>query len=290
VVPTRQVPAAQAPEAAAERPRAQYIHLKVEPVVSCFVKRETEQSGELKMMTRLYDEIKKRTREKLKDQDLFSQKVRIKARALSTEEAIGNPEADDFPLQKGKERLMQAEFAGSLGQAFTDRYGDFEGSIVEVLNMALDNNYRRGIFVATLNALLRHINHAERTVHCRDQEPAQCAEELKQYIQTCYGQVKILQVGFQPRMIESLAPSYSMRVIDLDPDNIGTQKFQVEIEGPWATKEAIAWADLLLVTGTTLVNDTIEEFLDQKPVLFYGTTIAGAARLMGWDRFCSKGT
>jgi hypothetical protein len=242
------------------------------------------------MTTRLFDEIKKRARENLKDQDLFSQKVRIKARALSTEEAIGNPEADDFPLQRGKERLMQAEFVGSLGQAFTDRYGNFEGSMEEVLNMTLDNNYRRGIFIATLNALLRHMNRIERTVHCRDQGPVQCAEELRQTIQTRYGQVKILQIGFQPRMIESLAPSYSMRVIDMDPDNIGTQKFQVTIEGPWATQEAIAWADLLLVTGTTLVNDTIEEFLNHKPVLFYGTTIAGAALLMGWDRFCAKGT
>jgi hypothetical protein len=242
------------------------------------------------MMTRLYDELKKRARETLEDQDLFSQKVRIKARALSTEEAIGNPEADDFPLQKGKERLMQAEFAGSFGQAFTDRYGDFEGTLEEVLDMSLDNNYRRGIFVATLNALLRHMNRVERTVHCRDQGPAQCAEELKQYIQTHYGQVKILQIGFQPRMIESLASSHSMRVIDMDPDNIGTQKLQVAVEGLWATQEAIAWADLLLVTGTTIVNDTIGEFLNHKPVLFYGTTIAGAALLMGWDRFCAKGT
>lgn len=24
-----------------------------------------------------------------------------------------------------------------------------------------------------------------------------------------------------------------------------------------------------------------------KPVIFYGTTIAGAAYLMGWDRFCA---
>ena len=242
------------------------------------------------MMTGLYDEIKKRTREIMKDQDLFKQKVRVRARALSTEEAIGNPEADDFPLQKGKERLMQAEFAGSLGQAFTDRYGDFEGSIEEVLNMALDNNYRRGIFVATLNALLRHMDRVERTVHCRDQGPAQCAEELREYIQTRYGQVKILQIGFQPRMIESLATSHSIRVIDMDPDNIGTQKFQVLVDGPWKTQEAIAWADLLLVTGTTIVNDTIGEFLNHKPVLFYGTTIAGAAHLMGWDRFCAKGT
>lgn len=241
-------------------------------------------------MGSLYDALKERARAILREQSFFGQMVSIRAWPLSTEEAIGNPEADDFPLQKGKERLMQAEFAGSLGQAFTDRYGDFEGSIEEVLNMALDNNYRRGIFVATVNALLRHMNRIERTVHCRDQGPAQCAEELTQYILTRYGQVKILQIGFQPRMVESLASSFPMRLIDRDPDNIGKKISQVAVEGPWATQKGIDWTDLQLVTGTTIVNNTIGEFLNHKPVLFYGTTIAGAAYLMDWDRFCAKGT
>ncbi len=241
-------------------------------------------------MANLYDELKERAREILKDQDLSGHTVRIRARALSTDEAIGNPEADDFPLQKGKERLMQAEFAQSLGQAFTERYGDFEGSLEEVLTMSLNSNYRRGIFVASLNAVLRHMNKIEGTVHCRDQGPVECAEELRHYINVHYGRVRILQIGFQPRMVEHLAPSFSMRVIDMDPDNIGTHRFHVAIEGPWATQEAIDWTDLLLVTGTTIVNNTIEEFLNHKPVLFYGTTIAGAAHLMGWDRFCAKAT
>ena len=91
-------------------------------------------------------------------------------------------------------------------------------------------------------------------------------------------------------MVESLASFFPMRLIDMNPDNIGTRKSQVVVEGPWATQEAIDWADLLLVTGTTLVNDTIEEFLQQKPTLFYGTTIAGAAHLMDWDRFCPRCT
>jgi hypothetical protein len=86
--------------------------------------------------------------------------------------------------------------------------------------------------------------------------------------------------------VESLAKNFPLRVLDLDPDNIGTQKFQVTVEGPENTKDAIDWADLLLVTGTTLVNGTIGDFLGRKPLLFYGTTIAGAAHLMNWDRFC----
>lgn len=241
-------------------------------------------------MDDIFDELRKRLLKLVKDQDLLSGRVRIQARGLSVEEAIGNPEADDFPLQKGKERLMQADFSNALGQAFTDRYGDFDGTLDEVLDMGLYNNYRRALFVSTLNAVLRHLGRAEKTIHCRDQEPNLCATDLCTYLQERYGgQVKIAQVGFQPRMVESLGPVFPFRVMDLDPDNIGATRFSTLIEDPGATDEIIRWADLLLVTGTTLVNGTIKPFLGEKPVLFYGTTIAGPAQLMGWDRFCACG-
>ena len=58
----------------------------------------------------------------------------VRARVLTEEEAIGNPEADDFYLQGGKERLMQAEFFDAGGQAFTNRFGNFESSLEDVLH------------------------------------------------------------------------------------------------------------------------------------------------------------
>ncbi len=240
-------------------------------------------------MNDLYNEIRTRFRKLVVEHDLLEERVLIKARALSTEEAIGNPESNDFPLQKGKERLMQAAFGSAFGQAYTDRYGDFDGILKEVLDISLENNYRRAIFVATLNAVLRSMNRIDQTVHCRDQGPTQCAEALRQYIQQHHGRKRIVQIGFQPRMVESLASYFPLRVVDMDPANIGTRKFRVAIEDPKVTKEAVQWADLLLVTGTTLVNGTISDFLESKPVIFYGTTIAGAAYLMGWNRFCAKG-
>ena len=239
-------------------------------------------------MGSIYDEIKKRAFNII-DKDLLARNITIKARALSTEEAIGNPESDDFPLMKGKERLMQAEFEGSSGQAFTDQYGDFEGSLKGILESDHANNYRRSIFVASLNAVLRHMGVIEKTIHCRDKDPAECAVQLVKHIKTEYGNPKISQIGFQPRFVEELSASFDLRVIDLDKDNIGTKKFNILIEGPEKTDDAIDFADLLLVTGTTIANGTIEQFLDRKPVLFYGTTIAGAAHLMGWNRFCYRG-
>ncbi len=238
-------------------------------------------------MANLYDEIKKRAFEVL-DKDLLERNITVKARALSTEEAIGNPESDDFPLMKGKERLMQAELEGAAGQAFTDRYGDFEGRLKDILESDLTNNYRMAIFVASLNAALKHTGLIEGTIHCKDNEPAECAVQLVEHIKNNYGSPKITQIGFQPKFVENVSASFDLRVIDLDKDNIGTKKYNTLIEGPEKTEDAIEWADLLLVTGTTVANGTVEQFINKKPVLFYGTTVAGAAHLMGWDRFCAK--
>lgn len=239
-------------------------------------------------MNDIYHELRRRAVNVLTAHNLIREKVTVKARALSPAEAIGNPEADDFPIQKDKERLMQADIRGSLGQAFTDQFGDFEGTLEEILAAGLNSNYRRAIFVAALNAALRHLKLIDGTVHCRDEEPRQCAEALADHIEKRHGNVKIVLIGFQPRMIASLSSRFTMRVLDMDRDNIGSRKCGALIESPEAAETALAWADLLLVTGTTLVNGTLPAFVGSKPVLFYGTTIAGAAHLMGWERFCPR--
>ena len=215
---------------------------------------------------------------------LFTDKLLV----LTTEEAIGHPEDQDFPLQKGKERLMQAKFRGQAGQAFTDQFGDFLGSLEEILTMPLTNNYRRAVFVAALNAVLKYLGLIRGTIHCHNQSPQECAGELAGYIRGRFGEVRVTRVGFQPRMVQEISAILPLRLLDLDPDNIGVKKFGVTVEDQEKTAKALKWADVLLVTGTTLVNDTIGQFLLDKPVIFYGTTIAGAAYLMGWERFCSK--
>ncbi len=119
----------------------------------------------------MYAEIKEKFGKIVAENNLREGNVRISAKTLSAEEAIGNPERDDFPLLKGKERLMQAEFNGSLGQAFTDLYGNFEGTLQNVLDMELKNNFRRAIFIATLNAVMRHLGLIDGTIHCKNNGP-----------------------------------------------------------------------------------------------------------------------
>lgn len=237
----------------------------------------------------MHDIIREKFIKLIKEHGLEGEEVIIRAAALSTEQAIGNPEDKDYPLVRGEERLMQAEFRGALGQAFTDMYGDFTGQLSEIAEMDLNNNFRRAVFISSFNAVMNHLGLIKQTVHCKDKQPRECATELASYIKENYGQPKIAMVGFQPRMVEALAKQFEIRVTDMDQENIGQEKFGVKIDDPSRTKENLEWCDIALVTGTTIVNDTIDQFLIAKPVIFYGVTIAGAAKLQGWNRFCPFG-
>lgn len=223
----------------------------------------------------------------VRQNNLGSQEVIVRAFPLSPQEAIGNPEERDYPLVKGRERLMQAEFQGSKGQAFTAMYGDFDGTLAEVLEMDLKNNFQRPVFVAALNAVTRHVGLVSGTIHCRNEEPRRCAQELVKYLREKNGVRRVALVGFQPRMAEALSQHFELRITDLDEENIGQDKYGVSICGPEKTTGHLEWCDLALVTGTTVANGTLAQFLrGPKPVIFYGVTVAGAARLLGLERFC----
>jgi len=234
-----------------------------------------------------YNDIKERFFNLIKEKDLMSSKVEVvSARTLTHQEVIGKPERDDFPLLKGKEVMLQADFKGSLGQAFTDMPGNYSGSLQETLAMSLDNNFKRAVFIATLNAVLRYLNYISKTVHCKDKEPGECAAHLVDYIKERFGNPRIAFIGMQPAMVEALAAQFEIRVVDLDPDNVGQKKCGVLIEDAAHTKEILSWADVILATGTTVVNNTITPLLIEKPIIFYGVTIAGVAYLKGYEQYC----
>ena len=241
------------------------------------------------MKTDIYQRLKTEFGKIIEEHKLESEEIVINAVPLTPEESIGNPEDKDYPLITGRERLMQAQFKDSFGQAFTDMYGDYNGTLAEILAAELTNNYRRAILVASINAVMKHLGLISCSVHCRNNEPRECSLELASYIKEQYGKPKIAQVGLQPRMVETLAKKFEIRVTDLDKENIGQVKFGVKIDGPEATQKNLKWCDLALVTGTTVVNGTIEQFMISKPVIFYGVTVSGPARLLGLTGFCSLG-
>ena len=237
----------------------------------------------------MYDIIRKKFAETINQSGLVAEEIMIKAVPLSPQEAIGNPEDKDYPLIIGRERLMQAEFKGGLGQAFTDMYGDFTGKLGDIAAMNLKDNFGSAIFISSLNAVMRYLELVDKTIHCRDKEPRECSQELVKYIAENYGHPRIAFIGFQPRMVEALSGNFELRVTDMDRDNIGKEKFGVMIHDPEKTGENLKWCDMVLATGTTIVNGTFNQFNISKPVVFYGTTISGAAKLLGLNHFCHCG-
>jgi hypothetical protein len=243
--------------------------------------------GDLKMG--IYDTLRKHFIDLVKENHLELRDVIVHAKPLTPGEAIGNPEDKDYPLIIGRERMMQAELGNTCGQAYTDMYGDYFGKLSEIAEMELKNNYRRAIFISSLNALMRYVALIEKTMHCKDNEPRECSSKLVEYVANKYGHPKIAMVGLQPRMVESLAKNFDIKVTDMDYSNINSEKFGLIVQSPQKTKEHLDWCDIAITTGSTLVNETITDFLINKPVIFYGITISGAAKILGLENFCYCG-
>lgn len=232
-----------------------------------------------------------------REHDLLDEDIVIETRILQTAEAIGNPDRRDYPLLKGKEFLMEATFRGARGQAYTDDPAEYAGPLREIAELPLQKTGERALFIACLNAVTRFLEPQLGTVHCRDNEPEECAREIAAFLQTVNPRFTGL-VGLQPAILEHIVAAFGAdRVACLDRDESfrGETRFGVPIE--WGDSESLrrlfAKADLVLATGSTIVNGSLPEILDLGEqygvsVFFFGTTIAATAHLLGLNRLCFK--
>ncbi|MFH1077153.1 MAG: DUF364 domain-containing protein, partial [Pseudomonadota bacterium] len=201
----------------------------------------------------LYERLRDALKKEVQKHNLSGQNISVRCKALPASEAIGRPEHNDYPIVKGKEVMVEATFQGAKGQAFTDQFEDADYLVDDLLKIELNSNKRRAGFISGLNAVFRFLNLCDKTIHCKDKEPKTCASNLVETI----GANNIFIVGYQPRFIEMLAPKHSIRVVDMDQDNIGKNSPGVVIESPEMTPDAIKWCDLIFATGSTIVNGTI---------------------------------
>ncbi|MFO8008874.1 MAG: DUF364 domain-containing protein [Candidatus Brocadiia bacterium] len=219
--------------------------------------------------------------------DLLDTVVEVRARPLTAEEVIGNPEHEDYPLVVGRERMMEATVRGNRGHAFTDMYGHWQGELREVCGIEPVNNYRRAIIVATLNSVMRFTGDAADTVHCKDSGPVRCAEALPGYVESEGLKPPFALIGYQPRFAEALSALGELRIADMDAQHIGRVRAGAKVLPPERADKALAGAGCAFVTGSTIVNGTIHRFLDLDiPTVFYGVTVAGGAQLLGLKRYC----
>jgi len=238
----------------------------------------------------LYETLKNEFLKILADENLLAEKIEILSKALTPEEAIGITKRKDFPIITGNEIMLQAECMGAQGQSFTDSPAVFKGTLSEICDMDLKNDAQAaGLFIASLNAVMKHLGKVDCTLHCKSEGPEKCAKDIVEYIKENYGNPKIALIGYQPAMIENLLKKFRLRVLDLNPVNVGASRYGVKVEhGIHAFDEVVKeWADLVLCTGSTICNGTIVDFMDlDKPVLFFGTTLSGAAPILGLKRIC----
>ena len=224
--------------------------------------------------------------------------VSVSVKTLSPEEAIGNPKRRDFPIVEGKERVIEVEVMGCKAQAFTDSPREFSGTIGDVLALPLDTNSERAIFIGTLNAILKYRGRIEATLHCKDEEPERCAHEITAYIRCKHGMINVGLVGLNPAIAESLVKTFGaehVNITDLNYDNIGKIKYGVTIrDGRTGTVDMVKASDLILMTGTTLVNNTfdgIRRLINKynKEYLIYGVTASGINELLDFQGICPYG-
>lgn len=223
----------------------------------------------------------------VREHNLADERVEVSCRALDAQEAIGTPEHDDYPILKGKEVIVEAVFHGARGHAFASSFEQMSYPLHDLVAMELDVLAKRASFFAALNAVYRYLGIIDKTVHCKDAEPQECARQL---LSTVDFPPKVLLIGFQPRFLDVLAGARELRVIDLDPDNIGRVVSGVTVEPPEMTDDALKWCDMIFATGSTIVNGTITKFLDQpKPAVFYGVTIGAPGKILGLNTYCACG-
>ncbi|MCP4553512.1 MAG: hypothetical protein GY834_16055 [Bacteroidetes bacterium] len=235
----------------------------------------------------LYEELKEALGKEIQKHNLSGQNISVRCKALSAEEAIGTPEHDDYPIIKGKEVMVEAVFKGAKGQAFADEFENADYSVDDLLKIDLNSNKNRASFISGLNAVYRYLNLCDKTIHCKDAEPKECADNVSEFIRP---RKNVFLVGHQPRFLEMLVKQYNVRAVDMDQDNIGSNVFGTTIEPPEMTSDAIKWCDLIFATGSTIVNGTITNFLNQdKPALFYGVTISAAAKILNLQTYCHCG-
>ena len=244
----------------------------------------------------MYTKLKIALIDLAEENDLLENEISITAKILTSEEAIGKTERKDYPLLQGKEFLIQANFKNALGQAFTDAPSNFKGKLKNILELELKNNSDRALFIATLNAVMRYAGAAEKTIHCKNEEPELCAGEIVRTIIDKYtSDIKVGIVGFQPAIIDNFSknlPAQNLKVIDLDKENIDKIKYGVLIwDGRKMEEELFKISDVILATGSTIVNNSLSNLISlaekyQKPLYLYGTTVAGVSEILNLERLC----
>jgi len=199
-----------------------------------------------------------------------------------------NLPSNEYALIRGPEVLVECTIAGFKGHAFTPYPLSHEGPLGEMINsIDLNNIGWRGVFFATLNALLTKMGIINGGAHCIGNEPELCGVELANYLLEKFGdKASILHIGYQPGHVKALENRFSkLYVTDLNRDVVGNIKYGVRVIDGSANRDLINRVDIVLITGSAIVNKTIYDIIEQvyrqdKTGIIYGVTAKGAHAIL----------
>lgn len=242
------------------------------------------------------ERFRSKVRQIVKERGLEGAEVSVTVKPLTPEEAIGDPRRRDYPILEGRERVIEAAVLGARGQAYTDSPASFAGQLGGIVDMPLETNRERAVFLAAANAALAHLGMVRSTVHCKDEEPEECASEMAKAARGP-GIEKAGLIGLNPAIAEALIKGFgaeNVRITDLNPQNIGKNRFGVPVwDGKTQIPRLINSSDMVVITGTTLVNGTYDGIMQLvqergKKHAIYGVTAAGFCELMDIERWCFR--
>jgi len=236
----------------------------------------------------LLKELYVRSKRIIEEYKLMDERVHVTVKPLNVEEAIGKPSMNEYALLKGKEVMVEATFRRFRGQAFTNTPKSFSGLLRDVFELNLSRPWNRSIFIAVLNAVMVYLGLTDRTVHCKNDYPLTCGYELALYLRKA-NVSRIGLIGYQPAMLKNLSElGFKVRAADADPDNIGKVKFGIKIEPADADEDIILWSNISLITGSVLVNGSLDEILlkYKDKIILYGISCAAPAKILGFKRWC----
>ena len=195
---------------------------------------------------------------------------------------------DEYALLRGKDILLSCRYRSGIGQVFTTAPRSYRGRLKNTLELDLEHIQSNSIFHAVMNAVLKYLGLIDKTEHCVGEEPRLCGYLLSRKLLSDYGQtVKVLHIGYQPGHVEALAQFFhdNLIVTDLADQFIWQKRYGRLIVDGVLNKYFIAQADVILITASSIVNNTAWEIINQarilgKKIIVYGVSASAAVYLL----------
>jgi hypothetical protein len=242
----------------------------------------------------MVDRIKKVIRELILKEEIADERVEIVAFPISPREAMGVPPRPDFAIVTGSVVMIEAEFLGSLAQAFASEPQKFSGTVSELFSLSFTTEKERALLLAASSAILAHFGLISGVRHCRDDAPERCASSFSEKLAADFPQGKFLFVDFQPSMVDHMVDRVGEKrviVLDYNPTEIKKKRSGITAVHYDLMGKVAREAGVILASGSGVVKGVFDDIFDIAkktgiPLFFFGVSSAVPAYILSLPRFC----